>query len=229
MAQPNVLSNEARPNVLSTQSDRRPQGIIGATAAPNRRAAANRAALPNQPSRAPTTADARFEPRTRRAPSFTTIIVIGFLVVTAFRVLGGLASRFFSDQQAPTTAPFVVAGTQLDGGAIAFGTATDGHCAMARVDSAFPSGTSVWWIANLERSLGDAEEAVVVIVVRNGVDIERAAVSRRDLGANGSHVLCSDKPRADTAAGQYVIQVWDRAQHEVLASGGYAILGVTAP
>jgi hypothetical protein len=38
-------------------------------------------------------ADARFESRGRRTPSLATIIVIGFLLVTAFRVLVALAGH----------------------------------------------------------------------------------------------------------------------------------------
>jgi hypothetical protein len=223
IARPNVLSNEARPNVLSTQSARRAQGASGWTAAPGRGASVNRLAIPNLPSRAAPTEDARFERRARRAPSFTTIVVIGFLIVTAIRFLAGLAGGFFADRAAPTMAPIVVAGAELDGGSIAFGTITDGQCGMARVDSTFPSGSSVSWIANLDRNLLDGEDAVVVIVVRNGVDVERATVSRRDLGANGPHVLCSTTPRLDAISGRYVVQVWDAAHHAVLASGAYVI------
>jgi hypothetical protein len=222
--QPNVLADGAQPNRLSTPSTAGAPGVPGRAEAPRVAVASNRLATANPSARLPVTADSRFETRRRRAPSLATIIVVGFLLVTGFRVIAALAGRFIPDQSTPTTAPLFVPGGDAQAGTIEFGTATDGLCGIAGVAVAFDSGTDVWWSAHLARG-ANADEAVVVVVTRKGVEVEQETTSVRDLGANGSAVVCAIKPRDDTLPGTYVLQLWDATQRRVLASGDYTING----
>jgi hypothetical protein len=222
---PNVLTDETRPNTLSTQSTGTAPAAAGRAVAPTAATASNRFAIANPSARLPATADSRFETRGRRAPSLATIIIVGFLVVTAFRVIGALAGRLVPDQASVPTAPAFVEGSSIRQGGISFGTATDGLCGIAGIATGFTSGTDIWWSAHLVRSLEDPIEAIVLKVVHDGVDIEDDTTSGRDLGANGSAVVCAVKPRDDTTPGQYIVQLWDGAQRQILASGEFRISG----
>jgi hypothetical protein len=222
---PNVLADEARPNTLSTQPTGRTPAAPARPAAPRVVPASNQFAIANPSARPLATGDSRFEPRVRRAPSLATIIVVGFLVVTAFRLIGGLVGRLAPDQTSPPVAPAFVEGSSIHQGSIWFGTTTDGLCGIAGVAPGFTSGTDVWWSAHLSRSLETSTEALVVTVARDGVELEEDATSGRDLGANGSSVVCAIKPRDDTTAGQYIVQLWDGAKQQILASGEFRILG----
>jgi hypothetical protein len=122
-------------------------------------------------------------------------------------------------------APAFVLASSIHQGSIWFGTATDGLCGIAGVAPGFTSGTDVWWSAHLSRGLETSTEALVLTVARDGVVAETDSTSGRDLGANGSSVVCAIKPRLDTTPGQYVVQLWDGAQQHVLASGEFRILG----
>jgi hypothetical protein len=168
--------------------------------------------------------DTRFEPQVRRGPSLTTVIVIGFLLITVVRVLGAVIGGFAPAQAVPTNPPRFIRASDIRTGGISFGTASDGTCGLAGITVTFNSGTEVWWSAHLERNLVSAE-AVVVTVVRDGVDVEQDTTARGHLAANGSDVLCAIKPRADTTPGRYVLQVWDATQRQILASGEYSING----
>jgi hypothetical protein len=215
---PNVLADEARPNTLSSQPTGRTPAAPARSVAPRVVPASNRFAIANPSARPLASGDSRFEPRGRRAPSLATIIVVGFLVVTAFRLMGGLVGRLAPDQTSPPVAPAFVEGSSIRQGSIWFGTATDGLCGIT-------SGTDVWWSAHLSRSLEPSTETLVLTVARDGVEVEEDATSGRDLGANGSAVVCAIKPRDDTTVGQYIVQLWDGAQQQILASGEFRILG----
>lgn len=92
---PNVLADEVQPNRLSTQTPVGSLGMPGRPIARNAGVSANQL-MPSRPagrSRPGSVSDTRFEARGRRAPSLATIIVLGFLLVTALRVIGALAGR----------------------------------------------------------------------------------------------------------------------------------------
>lgn len=228
MPQPNVLTDEAQPNVLSTQATGRAPGTTSWAGTSDRAVAPNQVLPARRPVgaqsvRAQAIADSRFEPRARRGPSLTSVIVIGFLLVTAFRVIGALAGPFFSGQPAQSVPPITIGGALLEAGSIAFGISSDNQCGLDHVQSTFHPGADVSWSAHLARSLTSGEVSVEVIVIRNGVEIERSTVLRRDLGARGTDVVCSIRARSDNVIGSYVIQLRDASGSRVLASGKYSL------
>jgi hypothetical protein len=224
-AQPNVLSNAAEPNRLSTQSTGLAPNIPGRNQAPTGVVPQNRLLAPGSAARAAVPADTRFERPARRAPSLSRIIFIGFLLVTGFRLAGSLLGGLAPSQAVPTAAPQLVRGSDIEPGAVAFGIAADGTCGILGAGTLFNGATDVWWSANLDRGLVGASESLLVIEKRNGVVIEQAATSVSDLGRYGSSVVCAIKPVGHATVGTYVLQVWDAAQTQLLASGAYTIGG----
>jgi len=218
---PNVLADEAPPNQLSAQPTG--MGRAGPGRVPGPRV--NQVVVHGRPAQPSVATDTRFERRGRRTPSLATVIVIGFLLVTVFRVVGSIAGRFLFEPPPATTAPGFASGADLERGTVAFGAATDGLCGVGSVESTFDGRTDIWWTAHLTRSLTDPNETLVEIVQRDGVDVEQGTTSGLELGANGSDVVCSIKPRDDTTAGAYVLQLWDADQRQLLAFGQYTITG----
>jgi hypothetical protein len=180
-------------------------------------------AIANPAARPLASGDPRFEPRGRRAPSLATVIVIGFLLVTAVRVIGSLAGRIVADQPAPTAGPVFIQGSDVQAGTIVFGNAADGACDISGLVATFSGGSEIWWSAHLIRGLVGANEPLLAIETRDGAVIQQAATSGLDVGANGSAVVCAIKPDEHATPGAYQLQLWDGDHRELLASGSYTI------
>ncbi|HYK94373.1 MAG TPA: hypothetical protein VE011_00680 [Candidatus Dormibacteraeota bacterium] len=90
---PNVLADGVEPNRLSTQAYGGTQGAPRRPAPPTPTRATNQFVVANPATRTAAPADPRFETRARRGPSLVTIVVIGFLLVTLFRVIASLAGH----------------------------------------------------------------------------------------------------------------------------------------
>lgn len=206
--EPNVLSDAATPNTLSTGPVRRttPPGptpqVNESSLAPGSRATA-----------APSTPAAR---RTGlRLPSFGTVIFLGFLAITGFRLIGEFVRGLDLESPAPisTGEQPVVAGTMV------FGIGSDGDCGVVGRARQFGPGTEVWWSALL--STEQSPDAEVVIIVRR----DGAEISREDVPADPSFgtwsVLCSSKPIVDSSEGLYRVEVWDKGVTTLHAVGEF--------
>jgi hypothetical protein len=204
VGEPNVLSDAAVPNTLATPISR-----------PTRVQPATRAA---GESRLPT--DAGAQTARVRLPSFGTVIFLGFLAVTAFRLFG----QFIDGLGEATAPPAIVApGQAAVPGSIVFGTESDGDCGVLGRGYEFASGSEVWWSARL--SSGQAPDAVVVVITyRAGAEVAREEVPA-DPSFGVWSVLCSVKPVDASAAGTYRIEVRDVSGTVVHAVGEFQLAG----
>lgn len=204
VGEPNVLSDAATPNQLSGIVTRPPNVQIGAREGSETWLATGAAA----PARSGV-----------RLPSFGTVIFLGFLAITGFRLLG----EFVQGLEQQTPGPTTPAGPAQEPGTILFGTKTDGDCGVLETGTAFTAGAEVWWSAELA-TVQAPDAAVVVIVRRDGTEVDREDVPPDESFGRWS-VLCSGAPVIETVAGTYRVEVWDEAVTTLHAAGEYRLAG----
>jgi hypothetical protein len=216
---PNVLSDAATPNRLSTEAGR-PKGLpVGTRETPTWTPATTAAPTVRAPQ------------RSRRVPSLSTVLFVGFVVFTAIRFLGqtvGESAPVAPVATSPGDAPGAIRSSDpepslapAEPGAISFGTGSDGDCGVTDDAIAFNVGTDVWWSAQL--SAGQPPEAgAVVIVHRDDAEISRETVPP-DTSVGEWDVLCSSEPVAEQGRGDYRVEVWDENTIELLAVGEYRL------
>lgn len=234
VGEPNVLSNQAIPNRLSTiaGAGRPANPTMGPTATPSRpRSTASTTARqsPGAPALPrPSVADGDSETRRRALtlPSLRSLLFIGFLVLAAARFFNGVGSG----EVDPTTAPRTSAGPQATLGAlptvdsspgkVVFGESiTNDGCKLTRSGTLFVTGIDIWWQAETTRVVG-ADESVVYIAMRDGVEFEHETIPPDpDVGAWS--ILCAGQPVAGSWPGLYRVEIRDEAEGELLSSGEY--------
>jgi hypothetical protein len=217
--EPNVLSDAATPNVLSTPAARPLAPAVNRSASPGTGSPAvvspaNQGWLATgQPAPAPRV----------RLPSFGTLIFLGFLAITAIRVIGEVASGITE----PTTAPAPTAPAAPGGGAapgpISFGGKQGSDCGVAAVSVEFGPEVDVWWSAELA-TVQPADAAAVVIVLRNGTEVDREEVPA-DPSFGEWSVLCAVEPITLHDPGTYRVEVWNEDVTVLHAAGEYRIRG----
>ena len=211
VGEPNVLSNQATPNVLSTEGSpaRAPAsaGAVAPATAPARPAAARPVTVTD---RTPPPASAEAPARTLRAPSLSTIIFVGFLLFTAARFIG----NFGADEADPTTAP-----GPADVGVITFGLGLGDDCKLLEPAETFGRSDEVWWRAEMILEQ-DADAEVVVRAYHDEGQIERYEVPPEPEFGDWD-VLCAGEPIGANQAGAYRVEVWDGAEKVLLATGVY--------
>jgi hypothetical protein len=212
VGEPNVLTGAAVPNRLSSEVAR-PVNVSTLTQAPTVRRAGT---VATRPGVAP--ADLQEAPRGRRAPALQTIIVIGFIVLTAIR----LASQFLGDgsfgDQTETNPPNPAATADAPG-PITFGTAMDDECALTGTATQFGENTEVWWTAELP-TRQSSKAVVVVLVLRDHEEVARDVWPPE--GTSSWTVMC-DGPVAKREVGSYRVEVWDEDLKVLQAAGEYQI------
>lgn len=207
--QPNVLSDASPPNRLSTETSPNAGGQggtqVSVTPTSGPQVNSRGSAVP---------AGVRTERARVRLPGVSTLIFLGFVALTAFRIVGEWVEQNAVPVPLATTAP-------APPGPVTFGTRATDECEVIGADSEFAVGADVWWSATMSTTQ-PPDAAVVVIIHRNG-----AVVSREDVPADQSagdwDLLCSSGPVEQDFAGQYRVEVWNEARTVVLASGDYVI------
>ena len=203
VGEPNVLSNAAAPNTLSGQTTR-PLGVQmgtreGADGWLTTGITARRSGV--------------------RLPSFGTLIFLGFLAITGFRLLGEFAEGLA--QATPDATGAATPGEAAEPGTIVFGTKSDGDCGVLETGTAFAAGTSIWWSAQLP-TRQSPDTAVVVIVRRDGAEVDREDVPP-DPDIGSWSVLCSGDPVVESISGVYRVEVWDVTVTTLHAAGEYRL------
>jgi hypothetical protein len=217
VGEPNVLTGAAVPNQLSGQTGQ-PANVTTGT----RPGAPRAQPVPVQASAAPATpARDRVIPQGetpaggRQLPAIPTLIFLGFVGLTAFRMLGQFLESAGPD---PTLAPGATAAAP---GPVRFGTEPNDDCSVSGEAATFPAGEDVWWSAELA-TRQDAKATVVVIVLRDGSELEREVVPPDDSGTDWS-VLCSGAPVSDAEGGTYRVEVWSEDVTVLHAAGEYTV------
>lgn len=225
VGEPNVLSNAARPNLLSSEvrsvTGALPgsRGWTGQTAPPVQRRSN---AMATTPIAVPTQRAGQARRRTGLL-SLQTVIFFGFVIFTAFRFLGQMGGgsaepAFTTPANGPGDTPAAVTP-----GSITFGTASDGKCGVTGAATLFAEGTDVWWSAQLS-TLQKPDATAVVVVLRNLREISREKVPA-DPTLGTWDVLCSSSPVEQHIGGSYVVEVWNGDESDLLASGEYSLTG----
>lgn len=212
VGEPNVLTGAAVPNRLSSEVAR-PVNVSTLAQAPTVRRAGT---VARRPGAVPV--DVEEAPRGRRAPTLQTIIVLGFVVLTAIR----LASQFLgggSSGDPTATSPANPAVTAAAAGQITFGTAMDDDCGVTGAAGQFAVDTAVWWTAELPTR--QSSKAVVVVLVLLNHDMVARDVWPPE-GTTSWTVLC-DGPVTKRAIGNYRVEVWNEDLTVLQAAGDYQI------
>lgn len=220
MGEPNVLSDAATPNVLSTAAARPLAPAV------NRSASSGRAAEPAVAPQANQAwlATGQPAPAARvRLPSFGTLIFLIFLAITAVRVIGEMASSFADPTPPPPTTSPAGSGDSAAPGPISFGDRRGSDCGVAGLSVEFGPETDVWWSAELS-TVQPVDAAAVVIVRRNGDEVEREDVPA-DPSFGEWSVLCAVEPIALHDPGTYRVEVWNEDVTVLHAAGEYNIRG----
>ena len=212
--QPNVLSDASTPNRLSSDSARA-AGALRGTQANATQATAPRPASPTASSGPLVVPSAGATPRSRSGlPSLSTLIFLGFLALTGFRIFG----EFVEGNTTPTPGS---TSALPPSGPVTFGTGTTEDCDVMGAGVEFDERTGVWWSATLS-TMQPPAAAVIVIILRDGIQISREDVPADDtLGA--WDVLCSSEPIAQDSSGRYRVEVWNGLKTRVLAAGEYVL------
>lgn len=203
VGEPNVLSDAATPNQLS-----------GMVARPANVQTGTREGSESWRATGTTT------PRSGvRLPSFGTLIFLGFLAITGFRLFG----EFVDGLADPTAGPTTPAGPiqPPEPGPIVFGTKSDGDCGVLETGVEFQQGADVWWSAELA-TVQAPNAMVVVIVRRDGAEVDREDVPPDESSGKWS-VLCSGAPIVGSVAGMYRVEVWDETITTLHAVGEYRV------
>ena len=209
-----MLSNQATPNRLSTMGGaaRVAKPTVGPTAARPRTTVARD--------------DDEAPSRRLTLPSLRSLLVIGFLVLSAARFFDGAGSG----DVGPTTPPRASAGPQATLGArptvesspgkVVFGESiTDSGCDLTRSGTLFLTGIDIWWQAETTRIVR-ADETVVYVATRDGVEFEHETIPPDpDIGAWS--ILCAGQPVAGSWPGLYRVEIRGEAKGELLSSGEY--------
>jgi len=247
VGEPNVLSNQAIPNVLSTQtspvSAASAANAASAAIAPSAASAAAPSTSPARPGAVrPTVATDRpaapapdqAARRTIRVPSLSTIIFLGFLLFTAARFLGNLELGGAD----PTTAPQATSGPRPTLGSmptvnsapgkVVFGeSVTQDGCKLVKSNTRFRLGIDVWWQAEMTR-LVEGDETVVYVAFRDGDEVDRETIPP-DSEVGEWSVLCGGRAVPGYRPGLYRVEIWDESETELLSSGEYTKFEVMAP
>lgn len=206
VGEPNVLSNAATPNTLSTMISRPANVTTSPRPAPAGQAAGWLAT------------GATASRQRVGLPSFGTLIFLVFLAITGVRLIGEFVRGLDESPAASGSAP----GTQATApGTIIFGIAPDGECGVLEASQQFAAGVEVWWTALLASEQPPGTEAVV-IVRRDGIEIYREAVPG-DAAVGTWSVLCSGSPVKETQPGRYEVEVWDTTISTRHAIGEYRL------
>lgn len=214
VGEPNVLSGAAVPNQLSSQA-KQPESVTADT-----RPGAHLVPVSVRPAPA-SPAPGRAFPESdapsggRRLPAIPTLVFLAFVALTAFRLLGQVLGGPAAD---PTTAP---GATAIAPGPVRFGTDVNDDCSVSGEASTFTAEADVWWSAEMA-TRQKATVTVVVIVRRDGAEIEREVVPPDDSGTTWS-VLCSGAPVADEDGGTYRVEVWNQDVTILHAAGEYTV------
>jgi hypothetical protein len=146
------------------------------------------------------------------------VIFLGFLAVTGFRILGSFAQGL--PEESPAASRPASSGQVARPGTVTFGTRAEG-CRVRDTSREFVHGTDVWWSAEL-LTVQSPRTIVVVIILRDGMEIDREVVPPDESGKTWS-ILCSGGPVAETAAGTYRVEVWDETVKIRHAVGEYTL------
>ncbi len=222
--EPNVLTGAATPNQLSGQGTRAPDvrtgTSAGAEAAPvavrpvtSPPAAVNPMPASPAPGRSIPQSDA--PAGGRRLPAIPTLIFLGFLGLTAFRLFGEFLEGVAVDS---TPGP---AATAVTPGQVRFGTGVDDDCSVTGEATDFTAPAEVWWSAEMA-TRQKASVTVVVITRRDGEEIEREVVPPDGSSATWE-VLCSGGPVTDGDPGSYRLEVWNQEETVLQSAGEYTV------
>lgn len=217
VGEPNVLSGAAVPNQLSGQTGRPANVTTGPSPGAQPAPVAARAVPGTQAAPAPGRVIPQSDapPAGRQLPAVPTLIFLAFVGLTAFRMLGQVLEGATPD---PTLAP---GATAIAPGPVRFGTDLNDDCSVSGEATTFAPGVEVWWSAELA-TRQDGTTTVVVIVSRDGTEIEREVVPPGDSGDSWS-VLCSGGPVADEDGGTYRVEVWSEGVTILHAAGEYMV------
>ena len=204
--EPNVISGVATPNRLSTES-----------AAPTGALSGTRQVTPGD------TRPVGATPARRRIPipSLPTLIFLGFVAITAFRIFGEVADQLLPTAPGTTSPAAGPASVPTAPGAILFGTGSDEDCGVTGEGVRFQPGTDVYWSAMLSEEQA-ADAGAVVIVRRDDQEVEREEVPP-DESFGVWDQLCSGAPVAHDGSGSYRVEVWDEDVAVMLAAGTYTL------
>jgi hypothetical protein len=236
VGEPNVLSNQAMPNRLSTMG-------TGARSASPKRAPATGTASGAEPVTAgPTASTGRpappstggAAPRARRSLTVNSLIFIGFLVFTVMRFInsGGADDADPLRSSPPTSVPkpSLIARPTVDSspGKVVFGESTthDG-CDLEKGTTRFRTGIDVYWQAEAARTV-QADETVVFLATYDGVEVDREKILP-DPDVGEWAILCAGRAVPGYRAGLYRVEIWDETEQELLSSGEYTKVANATP
>ena len=215
---PNVLSGAAVPNQLSDQA-KRPAAVTMGTRpevqtvlAPNRPVPAGSAPATPVPGRTLPESDA--PPGGRRLPALPTLIFLGFVGLTAFRIVGEFLEGAAAE---PTVAPGATAPAP---GPVRFGTGLDDDCNVIGEAATFAEFTEVWWSAEMSTRM-KASVTVVVVIRLDGEEIEREVIPP-DGSTTSWQVLCGE-PVGDGNVGGYRVEVWNQDETVLHSAGEFTV------
>lgn len=220
--EPNVLSNAAVPNQLSSMAPRPGLPVPGKLSTPTTARPLGRPLRQPVPGRlsaqARTTTDDEPTARRRR---FSTgqLIAIAFLVYTVFRFIGQAGDGTGSAPAAPTTQPAQATRGPVAPGSISFGVGLDNDCGIVSPAAAFGPTDDVWWRAELSTPQ-TSKSTVVVIMYRNSEEDSRETVPPNGSATRWS-VLCSGGPIENSSPARYRVEVWDEQVSVMLAIGAF--------
>jgi hypothetical protein len=224
VGEPNVLSDQAIPNRLSTMG--KPGGIASPAAAPNR-PTTQPVLAPSQPiSRSQP--DPRIEqaPRPRRRFSPGALITVAFVIFAVARFLNNLDLGGAAGTGPPLATteprPSLLARPTIDSspGLVVFGeSVTANGCDLEHVAVRFRAGIDIWWQAEMSH-LVDADATVVYVATRDGLEVDREVLPP-DPEVGEWTVLCGGRPVPGYVPGEYRIEIRNEAETEVLSSGTF--------
>ena len=215
---PNVLSGAAVPNQLSNQAKAPAPVAMGTRPDVQVVPGASRPVPAGPPASSPvpvrTAPESDAPPGGRRLPALPTLIFLGFVGLTAFRIVGEFLEGAAAD---PTPGPVA---TALVPGLVRFGTGLDDDCNVTGEAASFPESTEVWWAADMA-TRQKASVTVVVIVRLDGEEIEREIVPP-DGSTASWQVLCGE-PVGDGNVGTYRVEVWNEDESVLQSAGQFTV------
>jgi hypothetical protein len=225
---PNVLTGEAKPNRLSNETaPSKPIAVSASTLSTQARPGTSQTTQATQatPPRTWTPSAPRPQPipvqadePARRRISLPTLIFLGFLALTGFRLLNEFAQSFGDSTPTPTPAA-AVAATPRPAGPVTFGTDMSDSCEISGQAASFTNGTDVWWLARMPTR--QSKDAIVVVrVLFEGDQIVRD-VWPPD-GTTFWTVMC-DGPVSQDKPGSYRVEVWNEDETVLQATGEYEV------
>lgn len=225
VGEPNVLSNQATPNRLSTMGT--PGRSVAPTGPAPEPASSQARSRPRVAAggRTPEPTDAS-SPRRRSLPSLGTILTVGFVLFWVARFLGNAGVSLPGSTTAPlaTTQPRPTLGARptIDSspGNVVFGESiTEDGCDLINSDTRFQTGRDIWWQAEMTRVIG-ADESVVYVAKRDDVEIDRETVPP-DPEVGEWQILCAGRAVPGSLPGSYRVEIWDADQSVLLSAGEY--------